>query len=70
MELLFICVGAALVGAVIAYINARWEKSEDERSYERRSNCPPHDFELLGEPLTDGYAPRFKCRKCGKEEGL
>lgn len=29
-----------------------------------------HDWETIGDVLSPCYDPRFKCRKCGKEEGL
>ncbi len=29
-----------------------------------------HDFECQGDPLQNGFIPTFKCRKCGKVEGL
>lgn len=29
-----------------------------------------HDWECVGDVMSPGYSGQFKCRKCGKEEGL
>ena len=35
----------------------------------RRAFCT-HDWECIGDVMSPGYRGQFRCRKCGKVEGL